>query len=152
MSITDFSFACTSLKFFLVAKPMSTFFVGRKFSFSLTPTFASLATDVALSITLFLMNLYRMVCKMFWRYSAMNGSIGLSLWNPSRNRHSIFETVTKNCNFALMKGSFTCPWNWQSCDSLESYIWVQQISVICMSSYQSISLLLSQQQVHPLST
>ena len=135
MSITHFLFCLYITNNFLVAEPIS--------------TFASWATDIALSITLYLMNLSRMVHKMSWRHSAINDSIGLSLWNTSRNGHSILATVRKEWQFSFDKGIIYMPlqtdkavilWNLRFGSS--TYLWYT-------SSYYSISLLLSQQHIHP---
>ena len=93
-------FFCKSVMSFLAANPISTSFAWSRFSFSMTSTFASFAIDVTFSITLFLMNLSKMVHKMSCRYSAMKGNIGLSLWNTSRNGCHTFAIVQKNCSFA----------------------------------------------------
>ena len=99
LSLTFFFFY-KSVMGFLAANPISTSFTWSRFSFSMTSTFASFAIDVTFSITLFLMNLSKMVHKMSYRYSAMKGNIGLSLCNTSRNGCSIFAIVQKNCRFA----------------------------------------------------
>ena len=112
-----YSNICLSLTFFfrksvmsfLAANTISTSFTWSRFSFSMTSTFASFATDVTFSITLFLMNLSKMVHKMSYRYSAMKGNIGLSLWNTSRNGCSTFAIVQNNCSFAGTRRSWVTP-------------------------------------------
>ena len=85
----------------------------------LTSTFASLAIDVALFITLFLIEPFQNgVQKMSWRYSAMNGGIGISLWNNFQKWAQYLGNSYKKLQFCFDEGIIYMPLQTdQSCDS-----------------------------------